>query len=461
MNASNLVRQTARTAITQQILGGPILRTLLKFSAPNLLNFAAIAIIVTFDGVFLGKLGQDTLAGASLVFPLFMLMQHTALGAIGGSVASAVARALGAGRHEHAEAIAAQAALIAVAMALLFVAIELLFGSRIFRAMGGTGATLEAAQAYARTIFLLCVGLWLVNVLGSVVRGTGQMVLPAAVFLGCALGHAVLSPLLIFGAGPIPALGVAGAGIGLAGSFLIGAVVLLIHLRSAHAAVRLRAEQFRPNRTALAEILGVGIPAAFNTWLFNIGVMLLTGVAATFGTAAVAGYGMGIRIEYILMPLTFVLGTSLVTMVGTNVGAGQISRATQIAWVGSGVAAVVSGAIGIGIACFPRAWIGLFTSDPLVLEIGARYARIVGPFYAFFALGLSLYFAFQGGGRLLWPVAAGLLRLLVAVGGGWVAIHWLRGGLTGFFVAIAVGFTVYAAVNVLALRAGAWYRRHS
>jgi len=447
----------AYAARTRELLQGPILRTLLRLSAPNLLNLAALAIIITFDGLYVGRLGADALAGVSLAFPLLMLMQHMSAGGLGGGVASAVARALGAGRRDFANAIAMHALVVAVAMGLLFAVAELLLARGLFRAIGGRGAVLEAAVTYSQAIFAGGAALWVVNVLAAVVRGTGLMVLPAAVLFGCAVTHAVFSPLLIFGYGALPPLGVAGVGTGLMLSFALGALVLIGYLRSPRALVRLDAAHLRPRREVLAEILRVGAPATLNTLFTNIGVILLTAVVATFGSAAVAGFGMGVRVEYVLMPLTFVLGTSVVTMVGTNVGAGAIKRAERIAWIGAGCTFAVAALIGIGIALFPHAWIGLFTSDPAVLDVGATYARIVGPFYALFALGLALYFAFQGGGRLFWPLAASALRLAIAVAGGWAAIHWFGAGLRGFFAMIAAAFAAYGAVVALALRAGTWH----
>ena len=456
VSADPLAAEPVPSLRTRQLLEGPILRALLRLSAPNLLNLLALSIIITFDGFFIGRLGPEALAGVSLAFPFLMLMQHMSAGGMGGGVSSAVARALGAGRREAADAIATHALVVAIGMALLLAVAELLFGRALFSAMGARGRTLDVALAYANVIFAAGAALWVVNVLSAVVRGTGHMVLPAAVLFGCAVMHALLSPLLIFGVGPFRGVGVAGASIGLMISFATGAVILIVYLRSRHTLVRLRARHLRLRRDVLGEILRVGLPATLNTVLTNVGVILLTAVVATFGSVAVAGFGMGVRVEYVLMPLTFVLGTSLVTMVGTNVGAGQFERAERTAWIGGGVMACLGGSIGIAIAIFPYAWIGLFTSDPQVLDIGARYARIVGPFYALFVLGLSLYFAFQGGGRLFWPLTASVLRLLIAAAGGWAVIHWLGAGLNGFFIMIALGFSVYGAIIVLALRAGRW-----
>jgi Na+-driven multidrug efflux pump len=123
------------------------------------------------------------------------------------------------------------------------------------------------------------------------------------------------------------------------------------------------------------------------------------------------------------------------------------------------MAAGITGAIGILAALFPLAWLGLFTTDPGVLAAGTRYLTIVGPFYGFFGAGLALYFASQGAGRLLWPLLAGFTRLTIAGVGGWLATRWLGGGLPGIFAAMAVALVVFGAINVAAIRLGAWRAR--
>jgi Na+-driven multidrug efflux pump len=267
-----------------------------------------------------------------------------------------------------------------------------------------------------------------------------------------------LAPCLIFGLGPFPRLGVQGAAIALVTTLGLRALVLVAYLASGRSLVTPRLRGVRLERAAFAEILRVGLPGAVNTILTNGYVMLTTGLVGTFGTASLAAYGLGARLEYLQIPLVFGLGAALVTMVGTNVGAGQIERARRVAWVGAGFAASVTGTIGLLGALFPQAWLGLFTTDADVLAAGTIYLRLVGPTYAFFGLGLSLYFASQGAGQLLWPLVASFVRVIVAAGGGWLAIHWLGAGLFGIFIATAIAVTLYGIVVGLAVRLGAWGR---
>jgi Na+-driven multidrug efflux pump len=205
-----------------------------------------------------------------------------------------------------------------------------------------------------------------------------------------------------------------------------------------------------------ADILRVGAPASLNTVLTNLNVVLLTGLVGPFGTFALAGYGMGARLEYLQIPLVFGFGSALVTVVGTNIGAGYKERAERVAWVGAGLATALTGSIGLFGALFPHLWLSLFSAEPEVIAAGAMYLRIVGPTYGFFGLGLALYFASQGAGQLLWPLLAGFARLAIAAGGGWIAVHWLGTSLSGLFAAIALALITFGTAIAIAIRAGAW-----
>jgi putative MATE family efflux protein len=441
---------------TRLLLEGPVVPTLLRLAAPNVLVMLLQATVSTLDGVFVGWLGADALAGVSLVFPLVMLMQTMSAGGMGGGVASAVARALGAGRRDDADALASHALLIALVMAALFTAGALGAGPAIYRAMGGRGGALASALAYSNVIFGGAAAYWLYNTLSSIVRGAGNMGLPASAMGLSAATYLALSPALITGWGPLPALGVAGAATASLTSFILASLILLVYLASGRGLVRLSLHKHRPRWALFWEILRVGAPGSLNTVMTNLTIILVTGLVGPFGAHALAGYGMGARLEYLQIPLVFGLGSALVTMVGTNAGARQHRRAEHVAWVGAGLAASITGTLGLAAALFPRGWIGLFSADPDVLAVGSTYLRIVGPAYGFFGLGLALYFASQGAGRLAWPLLAGLARLLIAAAGGWLASRWLGGGLPGIFAATALALVVFGGTVGLAVRLGAW-----
>jgi putative MATE family efflux protein len=444
-------RHDARTLV---LLEAPIAATLVKLAAPNILVNIAQSSIGLIETYFVGKLGTDALAGVALVFPVVMLTQMMSAGAVGGGISSAVARALGGRRRRDADDLAVHSLAVGLVFGLVFTVSVLLAGPSLYSTLGGRGASLVAALTYSNVIFSGAVFIWIFNSLASVIRGTGNMHVPALVTCGGVVAVIPLSPCLIFGWGPFPQLGVAGGGTALLAYYVVGGLVLIAYLRSGRIPVRLSFSKPRLRGEVLADILRVGAVSALVTIGTNVTVASVTGLVGTFGPAAIAGYGVGSRLEYFLVPLVFGLGAPLVALVGTNVGAGQHARAERVAWIGGLMAGAMCALIGGLGAVYPRAWLGLFDSDTAMLNAGSRYLQGVGPFYGFFGLGLGLYFASQGFGRLRWSVLANFTRLGVAVGGGWLALR-STGDLTIVFVALSVGLVAFGFINTAALATGA------
>jgi Na+-driven multidrug efflux pump len=290
-----------------------------------------------------------------------------------------------------------------------------------------------------------------------VIRGTGNMLVPAMVISAGVIVLVPLSPCLIFGVGPFPELGVAGAGLALVLFYAAGTAVLLWYILSGRNIARFR---LTPLRWPLfRDILAVGAVAAITSLQTNVTIALATAlVASAAGTNAIAGYGTGVRLEYLLIPVIFGLGAPLVALVGTNIGAGQKQRALRIALVGGAIAFAISETLGLIAGLWPQAWLALFSPDPHVIETGSAYLRIVGPTYGFFGLGMALYFASQGAARLFWPLLSGFLRVLVAIGGGWLALN-ITGSLNWLFAALAFGLIVYGVTLTAAITSGAWFGR--
>jgi putative MATE family efflux protein len=444
---------TARpvAARTKLLLEGPILATLLRLAAPNILNLLAFVGVIIFDGFFLGRIGTDALAGASLAFPWIMLILQTTNSGMGAGVSSAVARAIGADKRDRADELAFHAFLLALALAAIFSAVMLLAAPFIFGWMGARDKMLIDALQYANVCFGGAICITVLNLLGNAVRGTGNMGLHAGVLVGCVIAHIALSPVLIFGYGPFPALGPAGAGWGLVIPFGVGSLIMIVYLRSARSIIRLNFFGLVPRWALFADILKVGVPGLINTAITNLSVVVLTGIAGQFGPEAAIGYAMGARLEYIMQPIAFGFGTAIVAMVGTNWGAQQYGRARRIAWTGAATIALLCGTLGLIVAVQPGIWLGLFSADTEVARLGASYLRIVGPVYVCFGLGLGLFFVCQGFGRGFAAMTANAVRLLVSAGAGLAAVYWLDLGTTGLFAAVAAGFCVYAALTAFAV----------
>jgi putative MATE family efflux protein len=452
--------QKAGAARTRLLLAGPIVSTLLRLAAPNVVvNVVLIAVTASVDAHFVGRLGPSALAGLSLVFPLLMLMQQMANSSMGGAIASAVARSIGSGRRDDASALVVHGLLIAGGMATLFTALLLIGGPSIYALMGGRGEVLAAAVEYSNAIFGGALVYWLLSTLTSVVRGTGQPTVLATVYVTAELLHVLLVPALVFGFGPIPPLGITGAGVATVASFGLSSGLLLWYVASGRTPLTLSLRTVRLERRLFTEILRVGAPMSFQPILNNLALATLTAFVGTLGPTALAGFGTAVRLEYIQYPLTFGLGAAVIAMVGTNIGAGQSGRATRIAWTAAALAVGITGAIGALAFAWPAGWTRFFTGNPGVHLAAASYLCIAAPAYPFLGMGLTMASSFQAAGRPIWPLLATAGRVVVVAGGGWITVHTIGGDLSRLGFVAAAGLVVYGGTLAIAFGAGAWRKR--
>lgn len=443
---------------TEKLLSAPVLPTILRLSAPGLLLVVFQIMVSVGDTYFVGRLGTEPLAGLALVFPMLMLLGMTSSGAMGGGVSSAIARALGRGDLVSARRLVVHAIVIALAMGALFTLLLLTLGRPFYRLLGGEGIVLESALAYSHVVFAGAALVWLANTFSAMLRGTGNTLAPALALAAVAVIHLPLSGALVLGWGPMPRVGIAGAGIAYVSTFALASLMLGWTVLRPASMLRPHAGDWRLEWRLFAEILRVGAISVVSALQTVLGSLLLTGFVARFGSAAVAGYGVGLRLELLQIPIVFAIGQALVALVATHVGAGRAARAKQIAWTGAAMASCVSFMIGVVVTIFPNAWVALFSSDPAVLSAGSSYLQTVGLTYPFLALGSALYFASQGAGRVLRQVLARTVQLVIVIGGGFIALA-AGAGLGAIFGLIALGMVIFGTLSGLAVARADWARR--
>jgi putative MATE family efflux protein len=456
MDAAPALQHSQPTSVlnplTQRLLEASIVPLILRLAWPNMLIMLVQAATALIDTWWLAKLGGDALGGMALVFPFVMLVGTISGGSIGAGISAAVARALGARRPSDASAVLLHGVVINVVFGLVLTAVMLFFGRAIFVATGGQGTALEAALTYARIVFFGNTMLWLMNGFASVIRGTGNMLVPAAITCGGVLIMIPLSPCLIFGWGPFPELGIAGSAVSLVTYYVVGALILCWYIASGRCIVKF--SWSRLHWRFFASILSVGALGAVISLQINLTAAVSNAlVARVAGASAVAGFGTAARLEFLMIPIGFGLGGPLVALVGTSIGAGNHGRALRIVLVGSAIAFAVTESIGLAAAIFPEAWLNLFTHEPTAVEVGSAYLRRVGPTFGFFGLGVGMYFALLGAGKLRWPVVAGFTRTIVAIAGGASAV-WLLGSLNGMLNVLAIGLVLFGTIPLLAVRKG-------
>jgi len=366
------------------LVDGPILRTLLWLAWPNVIALSAGTCVVIAETSYIGRLGVESLAAMALVFPLVILTMTMSGGAMGGGVASAIARALGAGVP------------------------------------------------------------WLMNTMAGILRGTGNMKLPSALMLSSAACQIVLGGTLGLGLGPIPQFGMGGVAAGSLIAYVISISVMSWYLFSGRARVIPKIRGLRIRLPMFVDILKVGAISCFSPLQSVLTISIFTHMLASFGTEILAGYGVGARLEFMLTSISFAVGIASVPMVGMAIGAGRIARARKIAWTAGLVAFVSVGAVASFIAVFPDIWVNLFTDDPSVRAASRQYLSTAAPMYAFIGLATAMYFSSQGAAKVVGPVMAQTARLLfIGTGGWWLSTH---GATAQNFFALAAASMVVLGV---------------
>jgi putative MATE family efflux protein len=425
------------------------LMAILRLAVPTVIALLLHSALLAEEAALIGQVSAAKLAGAALVFPWLTLLGMMAAGGLGGGVSSAIARALGAGRrHEVIELIVHSVLLGGVVGAVMSGCLAI-WGRAIFAWQGGTGEVLDTASAYG--IITLAAGtfMWTSNILASVFRGLGNTIIPSKWNAVVSLVIACLIPPAVRGWGPLPAGGVVGAAIVMAVYYFALTLVFIWQLLKHEVG---RAGRTRPVKFSwrhIGEILHVGGPSAFNTFL-SVGTQLIaTAVAAKISESALAAYGAVTRIEGLLMPFVFGIGSALVPLVGMNVGAGEWGQVRRLAWTGAGLGFAVAGIVGLLMWIFPAATMRLFTNDAAAVSAGVHYLHWSAWAYGFWGLGVGMTFSCQGARRPITSLVASTARCVyVGLGGWWLMRSPGHGtgalGLVMGSSAIVFGFSAVA-----------------
>ena len=431
-------------AARSALLTAPIFASVLRLAWPGVVLVLFQSAVSIADTHYAGRLGTAPLAGLALVFPFVMMLQMLSAGALGGGVSSSIARALGAGERERAESLLAHALMLGLGLGCAFGLTMMLLGPLIYHFLVGAGAPYEHAVVYSAILFAGSPTVWIANFCANALRGQGNTLRPSLVLSVAALVHIPLTAILT------PMWGLRGTAWAYVIAFSAGALILVVMLARGAGTIRLRLADMQWERRHFRDILSVGLLSSVSAIQTVLTALILTGVVARFGVDALAGYGVGVRLELLLVPLTFAIGAALVPLVGLNIGAGNPLRAKRIAWTDAAFSSVFAGVIGIVIAAFPHLWLDLFTREAAVAEAGTRYLRTVAPFYTGVGLAVALYFASQGARLVGWPVLAGTMRLGLAAGGGWLAAQ-SGYGIGGVFVLVACGIAAWGVITAWAV----------
>jgi putative MATE family efflux protein len=382
-----------------------------------------------------------------------MLMLMMAGGAIGGGVTSSIGRAIGKKDVIKAESSAWCSLIICLIMALIYTIIFIFFSRDIFSFMGGSGDALEGAINYAKIFFGFSIFVWLVNILSAIIRGLGDTLTPAKAITVGSLFQILLSAVLTLGFSFIPSFGVMGPAIALIFCHAGMVVYLLFYLFFVQRIITVKVKQISID--IFKDIMKVGGLGLLNSITIALTVAVVTGYVGNYGVKALAGYGLGARLELMLTPIIFGLGAALTASVSINIGSNKFNRARKIAWTGGLISFILIGLIGTIFSIFPMLWLDNFTSDADVLYFSIKYLNIVAPFYCLFGLGQALYFASQGTGKMIKPIIVGLFRFFSVITIGYISLIFNM-TIDYIFFAVSIGLVITGIGMSLCLKGSEW-----
>lgn len=425
------------------------LRAIVSLAAPTTAVMLMAAISNVLHTYFVSRLGDDAIAAVALVFPIALILMTVISGGMGAGVASGIARALGAGRTADACVVAEHALAITILLSIAGTIATELGGSALFRAMGGRGLVLEQATQFARILFGGMLITFTVGTFDSILRGTGNVRIPALCSTLSLVLQIAFTPLFMFGIG----LGLIGAPLATLSGQLIGLVPRLAYIFGGRAAFHPRFLPRRLSSAHLREILRVGVPASLSAGLNYVALIILTASAARYGDHYLAAYGLGTRLDFLLFTLGFGVAAAALTLVGMATGAGRTDLVARYVAQSSLLVAGVVAIPALLVTWRPSLWLGLFTSAPDIEAVGASYFHWVGPSYVFVVSSMVVASAFQGLGRATVPLTVMGFRVVLVVTAALVATRVLGWPADALFAVIAVGNVLGCLALVTLFRA--------
>jgi putative MATE family efflux protein len=449
---------------------GPIARKVGRLAWPLVLGNLLQTVYNLADLFWVGRVGRDPVAAVSLMFPLSWMFVSAAMGVTAATIAL-VSQHVGAGDDRRADHVVAQTILLTLALSATLAAVGWLASHELLSLMGADGAVFTEALAYIEVIFLALPLTFLFFAFRAALQGAGDTKTAMWLVLVSAGLNVVIDPLFILGWGPFPAMGTRGAGWATFLSRGVAAVVGVGVLLRGGFGVRLRVADLVPNPSILRKLVAVGYPATIDGWTRSFAAVVMAAFVTPFGAAAIAAYGIGVRLMSVTWSVAGAVGQATATGVGQNLGAKTPDRAASVTRVATAGTMALLGAAAAVCLAFPRAITRVFIDDPEVVAETEVFLWFVAPFWAFFGGTMVVQGAFRGAGRTKvamalsflsrWvfrvPVAIALAFATVTAPGTAVAVDVGLGiGVRGVWTAFSVGAFLTFLVAVAWFRLGRW-----
>jgi len=429
-----------------KILEGPVVKNLFRLASPIIIAMSLHTSFNFIDMLFVGRLGKEAIAAVSMAFPVQLLIIAVG-GGTGIGITSLISRNIGAENFKGAETTARQCVPLIIMFSIITAVAGSVFAKPFFMLLGAESTVLELVVTYIKPILVGSIFMYM-NMLGNAIfRGQGNTITPMKIMIASVLINIALDPLLIFGIGPFPRLGVLGAATATVMSRALGNIVLLYFLKSKDSISKWFFSP-SPRFNTIKNIFIVGVPSSLAQLINNASMLVLFGILTRFGNAAVAAYGIGFKLDLLAFLPGIGLSSGNMIMIGQNFGAQKIKRVRRI----TSMASIITGGfmtfIGLIYFVFPAFWIKLFNSDPELVLYGVNYLRIVTLSYFFYGVILITMSTFQGSGRGFPALVITFLRLfIVLIPSALILSNYLK--VSGIWWAIALSNLITALFGII------------
>jgi putative MATE family efflux protein len=435
-------------------------RAVVLLAVPMVLEMLMESVFAVADVFFVGRLGADAVATVGITESLMTIIYALAVGLSVGAAAT-VARRIGERDPDGAARAAAQSILFALGIGAVLGATGVRFAPELLHLMGASDDVVRTGSTFARVMIGASGGVTLLFLINAVFRGAGDAAIAMRVLWIANAVNIILGPCLIFGLGPFPRLGVTGAAIGTSIGRWTGVAIQVYVLTRRDARVVLRWAHMRLDTAVMKGILRISGTAMFQNFIATASYMGQVRIIAGFGSAAVAGNTIGIRVILFALLPSWGVSNAAVTLVGQNLGAGKPYRAEASAWKAGLYNTICLGTIGVVFLLFAPIIVRIFTSDTAVGSVGVQCLRIVSAGFLFYGYGMVLTAAFNGAGDTRTPTLINLVSLwIIELPLAWLLAHSAGLGPSGSFVAMSVGFSTLAFLSAWIFSKGRWKTRH-
>jgi putative MATE family efflux protein len=435
---------------------GSLGQAIVLLAIPMVLEMAMESIFAVVDVFWVSRLGPDAVATVGLTESMLTLVYTAAMGLSIG-VAAVVARRIGERRPEAAAEAAVQGIALGLAVAALVAGLGVALAPRLLAIMGASPTVTAIGVGYTRMMLGGSATVFLLFLINAIFRGAGDAAVAMRVLWLANAINIVLGPCLIFGLGPFPRLGVTGAAVATTIGRGTGVLYQLYSLTRGDARVTVGRRDLTLRPAVMATLLRLSGSATFQVLVGTASYIGLVRIMSTFGSAALAGYTIAIRILVFALLPSWGLSNAAATMVGQSLGAGKPERAERAAWLAGGYNMVVLGTVGLLFIVLAGPIVGLFTHDPVALPTGAVGLRTMSYGFVFYALGMVLTQAFNGAGDTWTPtfISFGCFWLW-EIPLAYVLARVRDYGPQGVFIAITVAYSSLALVSVVLFKRGRW-----